>query len=36
VLPTLLDGVCGVLAGALALVALTAGRKLLGRPAATA
>ena len=36
VLPTLLDGVCGVLAGALALVVLTVGRKLLGRPAATA
>lgn len=36
VLPTLLDGVCGVLAGALALVALTVGRKLFGRPAATA
>jgi len=36
VLPTLLDGVCGVLAGALALVVLTVGRKLYGRPAATA
>ena len=36
VLPTLLDGVCGVLAGALALVVLTVGRKLFGRPAAAA
>jgi len=36
VLPTLLDGVCGVLAGALALVVLTVGRKLYGRPAAAA
>ncbi len=36
VLPTLLDGVCGVLAGALALVVWTVGRKLFGRPAAAA